>query len=438
MTDYHCEGLDEHNLCAPWVQASLEQVYGAFHDFLISKEGRFYALFGGPQTGKSWLLCSLRQRLTLQRHSLPVLIDLAAVETPGTPQSFFQLLFREMREQLGICYIAPEEAARLFQSNQSVLSDFKQGFSYIVWQPQSKVQGKRLTLLLDNADILTELPFAAELFTHLSTLFSNATYKDSITCQLDLVLTGGNALYNQLAESRFARRDMRNWYNLAPLPASSVAALWAESSAAQGQPDLGAEIYQQTGGHPYLLRYFIAHLEAGDSLAASIAEALDPRSEVAYWFHDCLEAIEAQGARPLYTALALEHGPLNWAQIKAAIQARGLGDLALWLNPSAVDRALDTLLYHSLIRREGSDRYAINGELFCNWFMQEILPTTGSTSLQARAALIAALEKAQRVLGVLEQQAAAYTALTIPAHLQIELEEQQRKVAELQQRLGSS
>ncbi len=45
------------------------------------------------------------------------------------------------------------------------------------------------------------------------------------------------------------------------------------------------------------------------------------------------------------------------------------------------------------------------------------------------------LQMARRTLSILEAQAAAYTALTIPAHLQIELEEQRRKVAELEARL---
>jgi hypothetical protein len=46
-----------------------------------------------------------------------------------------------------------------------------------------------------------------------------------------------------------------------------------------------------------------------------------------------------------------------------------------------------------------------------------------------------ALAMARRVLAILEEQAAAYTALTIPAHLKIELEEKRREVADLEARL---
>jgi hypothetical protein len=43
---------------------------------------------------------------------------------------------------------------------------------------------------------------------------------------------------------------------------------------------------------------------------------------------------------------------------------------------------------------------------------------------------------ARRVLDILEEQAAGYTALTIPTHLQIELEEKRLEVADLERRLG--
>lgn len=50
--------------------------------------------------------------------------------------------------------------------------------------------------------------------------------------------------------------------------------------------------------------------------------------------------------------------------------------------------------------------------------------------------LTAALEHARRALAILEAQAAGYTVLTIPAHLQLELEEKRREVADLEVRLS--
>lgn len=63
----------------------------------------------------------------------------------------------------------------------------------------------------------------------------------------------------------------------------------------------------------------------------------------------------------------------------------------------------------------------------------EILGTqpnrAGSTGTFARA-----LAMARRALDILEERAAGYTTLTMPVHLQIELEEKRREVEQLQQR----
>ena len=52
-----------------------------------------------------------------------------------------------------------------------------------------------------------------------------------------------------------------------------------------------------------------------------------------------------------------------------------------------------------------------------------------------RAGLERALQTARRSLAILERQAAGYTSLTIPAPLQIELEDKRRQVAALERRL---
>ena len=46
-----------------------------------------------------------------------------------------------------------------------------------------------------------------------------------------------------------------------------------------------------------------------------------------------------------------------------------------------------------------------------------------------------ALTMARRTLAILEEQAAGYTVLTIPAHLAIQLEDKRNEVAELKDRL---
>jgi hypothetical protein len=55
-----------------------------------------------------------------------------------------------------------------------------------------------------------------------------------------------------------------------------------------------------------------------------------------------------------------------------------------------------------------------------------------------RTALQRQLNVAQRVLDALEERAAGYTTLTMPAELKVQLEEQRQKVADLETKLAES
>ena len=62
-------------------------------------------------------------------------------------------------------------------------------------------------------------------------------------------------------------------------------------------------------------------------------------------------------------------------------------------------------------------------------------PTPAPPTSAQRKTLERTLAMARRTLDILEVQAAGYSVLTIPAHLTIQLEDQRRKVAELEARL---
>ncbi len=380
MTRYQEEPVSP-ALSRPWIQRRLEQLEGRFRDFLTSKEGRFYVLFGGRRAGKTSLLQAIHQRFPPEPGGrlLSVFIDLAIAGVLPSSKDFFRLLFDEIRRQLDVCYIDPQEDARLFQHDRSVLPDFKQAFSHITWSPESKVRGARLILLLDNADRLAQASFGSELFTDLVKLFSDPTYIRHVTSQLDVIVTGGVPLYNQLLETRFPRR-LKHWYNIGVLPPDAAQALIADLPAVQNQPDLIGEILRYTGGQPYLLQYFMAQLEdltskgqpvAGETIEQMAKACLEPRGEIVRWFYDCFQAIEQQGARAIYAALATGQA-MNWPQIIATIQERQLGDTAPLLNPDAADCALDTLLFHGLVRQSQvgeMSEYVIASELFKEWFL---------------------------------------------------------------------
>ncbi len=67
-----------------------------------------------------------------------------------------------------------------------------------------------------------------------------------------------------------------------------------------------------------------------------------------------------------------------------------------------------------------------------DWDAGPVAPTPAQSPAQTEAAL----KMARRALAILEEQAAGYTALTVPVHLKIELEEKRREVAALEGKLG--
>jgi hypothetical protein len=66
---------------------------------------------------------------------------------------------------------------------------------------------------------------------------------------------------------------------------------------------------------------------------------------------------------------------------------------------------------------------------------QKITQTQGQAPRSERSSVSPALEMARRSLAILEEQAAGYTTLTIPAHLRLELEDKRRQVAELEKQM---
>ena len=64
-------------------------------------------------------------------------------------------------------------------------------------------------------------------------------------------------------------------------------------------------------------------------------------------------------------------------------------------------------------------------------------PSQTTPSNAERDSLRGQLNRAGKILAALELRAAGYTTLTIPAHLSVELQEQQEKVARLRERLAA-
>jgi hypothetical protein len=373
-----------------WILGRLEQLQARFPNFLTSTEGRWYVLFGGERTGKTSLLSIiLSLPLDPQVKYLPVFIDLR-IETPASRADFFKGLFREICRQTDICYIDHEKAVRLFKQDSRALLDFQDAFDDIVRSSDSRVEGAaRFLLLLDNVDQLIQTSFASELFTDFVKLFANMSAIQNVTRQLDVVMTGGVPLYDQLVEINCPRK-LRNWYALETLPDEAARALITRLPELQPASELVDQILRYTGGHPYLLQYVMAQLEDSASRGFSItlealdqviAECLGVTSELAYWFEDCSAMIATPDVHAVYAALnsGLSEGfdtveTMNLAQVVEVIEAQDLGDTEVLRSRSILDRALHVLISYGFIQYDSVRRtYMLTSELLRRWFVQNVL-----------------------------------------------------------------
>jgi len=357
----------------------IELLESYFTDFLASREGRFYAVFGGRFAGKTALLRVIQQRYPprpqgINQQPRAIFVDFQNADV-ATPCDFFAYVLQCMRTELGVCSI-DREMEPLFKDEDLALADFARAFWLVTRELASP--SPRLVLLFDNVDGFVQNDFAPKLCNDFVMLFSSPRYIRDVTSQLDIVVTGGVPLYNLLSETRFARSDLKHWYALEALSMDRAATWLKTLPALQDQSHLIEEICRDTGGHPHLLEYFIEQLKdltllgqpvTREAVDQIVAACKDDLSEITAWFHEAFAEIERQGAAPVYAALSSGE-TMTWAQIKTTIQQQNLGDVKALIRPTDVFRALDALTFHGLIRQEPAGHYVATGELFKRWYLK--------------------------------------------------------------------
>ena len=382
---------------SPWTLQRLDQLlrhFGAEGGFPAQQEGRFYAVFGGKGSGKTSLLWAIRDKLS-ERSSIPVApieIDLAHYEhAVGSPRAFFSTIFEQLRDKLDICSIPGEEVQDLHHRKEgAIIPDFRRAFRAMMDWGADKIAGRRLMLLLDNADkvVASDKPWISDLLSKLAGLFRNPDLKRFITHHLDIVMFGGSILYDQLTKTDFAERDLRYWMNIEVLPEEVARQFVHTTFSLRDRPALIETVYSLTGGHSLLLQYVAGQLEnrhqqgkviTEDTVQQVAALLHRPHNDLSKWFRDWYEAIAAQKARDAYLSLIRADEGMTWEQIAEELRRHKARDPLDLLAPTVVDRSLDTLLYHGLIRRVDSEldfgegRFAVSGEIFKQWLIRNAL-----------------------------------------------------------------
>ena len=228
----------------------------------------------------------------------------------------------------------------------------------------------KLVLLMDDADALLQRSWHLEFLAAVQEALSQA--------DLILIMAGGQPLYAAASRDKAWRNLSQRQIRLSNLDQEAFRALTEEPLGDEHLPEVFLSgVYKQTGGHPYLTKFFLQNVESRaeliasptpDRLAAAARRLVRQEQGLAQLFDEWIAACGETGKlvyRVLVEAAAtLSHGDL--AQRTAG-----------WIQPGQLDSILDTLCYQGMVTRaaNGMETYSTAGEMYGDWFRENILPT---------------------------------------------------------------
>lgn len=393
------------------------------------------AISGGRRCGKTSLLNKLSRLLSksqaaCKRHFMVCNLDLQRGRRLTCPDDFFLWVLEELGETWEIQRkLAPGSMIEMLQTRYQntarlgPISAFEQAFQFL------DTHGKRwrLVILLDESEKVLTTEWCDDLSSNLRALLSDSPVMDDIA----LVMVGATEMYLKVLKVMKRDSPLKNIldkYKLLPLTHEATLAL-ARKPNGERLPAVVAEaVWEQSGGQPCLTQ-FILH-EIWDSRNGALEEAtqdnvqaaVDTFDEITHHFINWTSKIGRDG-QDMYRFLAQSTVPPSWIELRRQFRCWPANTLL---------QTRDALIYHGLIHCTGrgkEERYTPAGHAYREWFLaawpfHEPPESTDSV-----------LETARRALQHLEAQAAGHGSLAIPPHLQIQLEDKRREVAELEAKL---
>jgi len=351
-------------------------------------EGRLHAVLGGAKIGKTSLLNVLSDWLLQE----PVRSGQRLVPTPihyhseegdlDSPQAFLLRLVKELREGLreqGLCTIAESDFEPYFE-DRSPTEGFRDALAFLLEQVRraSLAEGRpmgevRLIGLVDEAEEMARLLWTPDLFRELRGLYAR---EELVRRRLDLVLAGEDRLA-RFFESGAPWADGGR-LTLNPMTPEVVSTWLQEVSEGQLPISLTQAIATESGGQPFLVRYFIHEIRrqaerrrGWDRLPPDVLDRLAVR------FIQQHQAVLSSWALSLRRA---DPRDVTWATYRLLAQAGSSGlnvndiedqlwDLGLQVD---VEQTLERLMWHGVVLRVSDEPTCFIAEgVFRRYFQQQ-------------------------------------------------------------------
>lgn len=327
-------------------------------------QGNSYAVFGGRRIGKTSLLLEidnqLKDRIKEEDFKvIPVYMDLH-FPTIDTREDFFtsgiDRLVDVMKKQFSEVKIEDKCLEELKNGTEGE-KNFEEALNYIIRTAgQSYVNISRIALLVDEAEVILAKDWAFELYGNLRYLLSYSS--------ISLVITGATDFYESIEEKVGSPlANILDSIHLKGLTDAETKDLIEKGPKKQVDEKIVSEIYNQTGGHPYLIQYIMSNLYFEEvwsvpSIREIITKYLRERRDFKRWYDKFDKtALKAY-------SLLIEIGEQG---IDISHMDELIGDDKL-----TIKEAIDCLCFHGIVRRNPDGTYVIAGEMFKKWFIENV------------------------------------------------------------------
>jgi len=359
-----------------------EQIEDVARD-LRNLGGHSHMIIGGRRFGKSSFLEALKYHLVKQIdlarpeewYFIPVLVDLQGLANKSI-EGIFSLLLHELHmhfnpqydmRKLGIHFEVDLEKTKLqyyIQNRQKEcsLDEFSQITDDFLRVFSNSSRNLRLLFLIDEIEVSLNKDWTETFFDQLRSLLNASLLKDYIR----FVVVGSSQVIDLRANDS-PLLDMSKFTYLEALKEKDIQKIIHQVDGISDE--VIRAVLDQSGGHPFIAQYLMHHFWELDTSRKTPQGIIEITNKFKYerfadlekWLMDIGKA-----GQLVYNFLMESHDWLTGTNLRQLINVPDI----------EVKRGLVTLCYHGVVIQDGTwTRYHFSGELFKNWFQNNISPS---------------------------------------------------------------